>query len=429
VENRTQEQQQTLALLPNLSTEQYDPLTLVPTQTSPTLAAIDLANPTDQQILSIITGNNPDGAFQTVAKYSNPFASDTATPAVSLLQPTVAYNDAWTFDAATSTDRTASDLTPQSQTSNSLTLEQLSRVESTAVNLWQNLLTDNRQLDVSFQITDLADGQIAQAQVTKFSSTGLATGGTILIDRSAQGAGWFIDSTPTDWSEFTPLTGSSYQAKSDSAATGKYDLFTAILHELGHISGFGHSDATFDGQQVALSSDNNHLSDPLAASDLMASSLQIGERRLPSELDVTLSSAPASGQSAYSAALLASGITNGDFSVNNTQDPSYTWQTNGATTIGNGVATLSDTSKQLANLTQKFLIPANATKLQFTIKDAQLGTRSTEATPAPNDSFEVALLDAQTLNPLAGTAQGLANTDSLLNFQADSTRKQYVKAI
>jgi large repetitive protein len=161
----------------------------------------------------------------------------------------------------------------------------------------------------------------------------------------------------------------------------------------------------------------------------MASSLQIGERRLPSELDVTLSSAPASGQSAYSAALLASGITNGDFSVNNTQDPSYTWQTNGATTIGNGVATLSDTSKQLANLTQKFLIPANATKLQFTIKDAQLGTRSTEATPAPNDSFEVVLLDAQTLNPLAGTAQGLANTDSLLNFQADSTRKQYVKAI
>jgi hypothetical protein len=183
VENRTQEQQQTLALLLNLVGEQYDPLTLIPTQTSPTLAAIDLANPTDQQILSIITGNNPDGAFQTVAKYSNPFASDTATPAVSLLQPTVAYNDAWTFDAATSTDRTASDLTPQSQTSNSLTLEQLSRVESTAVNLWQNLLTDNRQLDVSFQITDLADGQIAQAQVTKFSSTGLATGGTILIDR------------------------------------------------------------------------------------------------------------------------------------------------------------------------------------------------------------------------------------------------------
>jgi large repetitive protein len=199
----------------------------------------------------------------------------------------------------------------------------------------------------------ISNREIAQAQVTKFSPTGLPTGGTILIDRQAQGAGWFVDPTPLDWSEFTPFIGGTLQAKPDSAAAGKYDLFTALLHELGHISGFGHGDTTFNGQQVALSSDNNHIANPLDANDLMASALQIGERRLPSELDVALSTSPSDTPTAYRAALLASGITNGDFSINNTQDPNYTWQTNGATAIGNGVATLSDTSKQLANLTQK----------------------------------------------------------------------------
>jgi PKD repeat protein len=424
VEHLSGEQLQSLSTQANLLP--LDPrslLTLLPIQPSPTLPP--LHNPTDQQILSIITGDNPNGAFQTVAKYStNPLAPDTSNQIISFLQPTLAgvtvpvanRQNSWTLDSTSYT------LNPTPHTQNPLTLEQLSRVESTAVNLWQNLLPDHRQLDVNFQITDLANGEIAQAQVTKFSPTGLPIGGTILIDRHAQGAGWFVDATPLDWSEFTPFTGGSLQAKPDSAAAGKYDLFTALLHELGHISGFGHGDTTFNGQQVALSSDGNHITNPLYANDLMASELQIGERRLPSALDIALSAAPVVvEQKAYSAALLASGITNGDFSINNTQDPNFTWQTSGATTIGNGIATLSDTSKQLANLTQKFLIPANATKLQFTIKDAQLGIRPPNSSPAPNDSFEVALLDAQTMNPLAGTAKGLANTDSLLNLQADGT--------
>ena len=414
MENRT-EQLQTFSINPELlPVETYDPLTLVPTTSNPTLAPLDLTNPTDQQLLSIVTGNNPDGAFQTVAKYStNPFASDAPTPAVSLLQPTVAPNNTWTLDSTPYT------LNPTPHTPSPLTSDQLSRVESTAVNLWQSLLPDHRQLDVNFQITDLTNGEIAQAQVTKFTPTGHAIGGTILIDRSAQGAGWFVDPTPLDWSEFTPLTGGSLIAKPDTAASGKYDLFTALLHEIGHISGFGHGDTTFNGQQIALTNDNNHLNSAYPH-DLMASGLEIGERRLPSELDITLAASPSISARAYSAPLLGVGIANGDFSINSNQAANYGWQTNGATTISNGIATLSDTSKQLANLTQKFLIPANATKLQFTIKNSQLRSGQPNAAPTPDDSFEVALLDAQ-MNPLAGRANGLSNTDSLLNIQADGT--------
>ena len=419
MENRSGEQLQPLTTIPNLlPIGQQDPLTLIPLQPNPTLAPLNLANPTDQQILSIITGDNPDGAFQTVAKYSS-------TPlSPNLPSQTPLYSSPFTLSPLpfppSPTPAQTNQTSLLENTPSPLTLEQLSRVESTAVNLWQSLLSDHRQLDVNFQITDLANGEIAQAQVTKFSPTGLATGGTILIDRNAQGAGWFVDPTPLDWSEFTPLQGSSLQAKPDTAAAGKYDLFTALLHELGHISGFGHGDTTFDSQPVALTNDNNHIDSALYPHDLMASGLEVGERRLPSELDITLAAAPSISARAYSAPLLGVGITNGDFSIASNQDTNYAWQTNGATTISNGIATLSDTSRQLANLTQKFLIPANATKLQFTIKNSQLRSGQPNAAPIPNDSFEVALLDAQ-MNPLAGRASGLSNTDSLLNLQADGT--------
>jgi large repetitive protein len=411
VEHRTGEQQHPLFSPPEFSSvEQHELQKLHPTPSNSTLA---LANP-EQQILAFIpTEETP------LQPSTNPFASDTSNTTVSFLQPQLERNNAWNFDTPNSL--TADNLLTAPQTTNSLTLADLSRIESTAVNFWQSLLTDHQPLEVNFQIGDLADGQIASAQVTKFSTTGLPIGGTITIDQDAQGAGWFIDATPLDWNEFTPLTSGALQAKPDSVAANRYDLFTTILHELGHIAGFGHGDTTFAGQDVSLSTDKNHITGASNSHDLMAAGLELGERRLPSALDIALIAVTITAQpQAYSAPLSVTGITNGDFSIASSQDPNFKWQTYGATAIMDGIAILSDTSKQLANLTQKFLIPPNATKLQFTIKNSQLGIRTPGSSPAPNDSFEVALLDAQ-MNPLAGKARGLSDTDSLLNLQADGT--------
>jgi hypothetical protein len=55
----------------------------------------------------------------------------------------------------------------------------------------------------------------------------------------------------------------------------------------------------------------------------------------------------------------------------------------------------------------------------FANKDNHLITGDT--TKTANDAFEVALLDTNTFNPLAGTSIGLNHTDSLLNIQADGT--------
>lgn len=77
---------------------------------------------------------------------------------------------------------------------------------------------------------------------------------------------------------------------------------------------------------------------------------------------------------------------------------------------------MSEDSRFNSNFSQSIVIPEGAKYLQFTLLDTQLGA-STKFNPA--DAFEVALLDANTFAPLAGTATGLTSTDALLNIQQD----------
>jgi hypothetical protein len=111
-------------------------------------------------------------------------------------------------------------------------------------------------------IADLADGYLA-----------LTLGTTITLDTDAAGYGWFIDPTPftneefvNGWSmvdgqwsvgsdssrlavhdsRFTSAGEAPWQffAKPDSAAEGKMDLLTTVMHELGHVLGLGDQSPT-----------------------------------------------------------------------------------------------------------------------------------------------------------------------------------------
>ncbi len=55
--------------------------------------------------------------------------------------------------------------------------------------------------------------------------------------------------------------------------------------------------------------------------------------------------------------------------------------------------------------------------MRFTVDAALL----VSADGLPPDAFEVALLDANTLQPLTQTAAGLASTDAFLNVQSDGS--------
>jgi hypothetical protein len=64
--------------------------------------------------------------------------------------------------------------------------------------------------------------------------------GTILIDMSAAGHGWFVDSTPMRDEEFRNSFGDVLIAKAGSDAFGRMDLLTVLEHEIGHALGYTH---------------------------------------------------------------------------------------------------------------------------------------------------------------------------------------------
>ncbi len=89
---------------------------------------------------------------------------------------------------------------------------------------------------------------------------GAEADGRILIDDDAAGYGWFVDPTPHQDEEFAISVREELTAVQGTAAVGRADLLTAVMHEMGHALGFEHCD---DG--------------------LMAETLSPGVRSLPNE--------------------------------------------------------------------------------------------------------------------------------------------------
>ncbi len=321
----------------------------------------------------------------------------------------------------------------------------VNNINNTAIDIWSDLLQPQTKLDIDFQITDLPSGQLAEATITGFNSSGKPNAGTILIDHDANGVGWFIDETPLDNSEFINQNSASYfLADPESAANGKYDLLTTVLHELAHLYGFIEGYAGFDnnlqtqnnttkfiGNNFTATLDGEHLDKQAHPNDLLNTHLAPGVRKLPSQLNVEILKTILAFESEkiekigekLDALLTADpllGIVNGDFSIADNTSNNIGWQNRGDSIIANGQAVLTEDSPFLSNFSQTFTIPEDANNLQFTLVDVDLANPSSTFTTPP-DSFEVALLDPLTLTPLVNTDIGLTETDALLNIQNDGT--------
>ena len=83
--------------------------------------------------------------------------------------------------------------------------------------------------------------------------------GTIVIDVNAAGHGWFVDATPALDEEFSiEVTPSERQAEQESAAYGRADLLTVLMHELGHALGIPHLEG--EGHEHSVMNDTLGLS-------------------------------------------------------------------------------------------------------------------------------------------------------------------------
>ncbi len=80
-------------------------------------------------------------------------------------------------------------------------LDNIYSTVNTKISKQNRLLNSN--FDLTFQITDLPTGQLAEAQVTHYTNQGIPNGGKILIYHNANGLGWFIDPTNFDHSEIS----------------------------------------------------------------------------------------------------------------------------------------------------------------------------------------------------------------------------------
>jgi hypothetical protein len=100
---------------------------------------------------------------------------------------------------------------------------------------------------VSVTFADLAGGALGQT-----------TGNAITLDTNAAGNNWYIDTTP-----FLPTSNpNEWVAKAGSAAAGKMDMLTVLLHEYGHALGIDHNPDAHDYMGTTLTAGIRRLPTP-----------------------------------------------------------------------------------------------------------------------------------------------------------------------
>lgn len=163
--------------------------------------------------------------------------------------------------------------------------DNISQVIEAAVDTWEDALGLEEPLEVQVIVRDFGTAQLGSGQTTEFSADGIPVAGRVVIDDDANGLGWHVDST-----ELPP--------------GGGYDLYTVLLHEIGHVlgfaryySGFGdhvetdnNDDLFFVGSDftVALDSAGLHIEDSAFPDDLMNATLDPGVRKTPSAINIQM---------------------------------------------------------------------------------------------------------------------------------------------
>ncbi|PQO48168.1 cadherin domain-containing protein [Blastopirellula marina] len=150
---------------------------------------------------------------------------------------------------------------------------------------WQEALGWEEPIEVKLVVTDYGDAQLGEAQLIALDENGLPSMGILTLDDDGAGLGWSSD-----------LAG--------GPAEGQYDLYTVILHELGHLFGFmshysgfaeniiidHHGNKLYVGPDFVVTLDDygHHVDATENPGDVMNDTLDPGVRKTISELDVKM---------------------------------------------------------------------------------------------------------------------------------------------
>jgi hypothetical protein len=109
-------------------------------------------------------------------------------------------------------------------------------------------LSSETESSINFEDTGVSFENLPGASVGETRN-----GDGIVLDATAAGRDWFVDSTPESNDEFLPTADANiFIAKEGSAASGKMDMLSVLLHEYGHVLGIEHNPDSRDFMSPAL---------------------------------------------------------------------------------------------------------------------------------------------------------------------------------
>lgn len=141
----------------------------------------------------------------------------------------------------------------------------LAKLLNQAVGEWEAKLGTDLDVNIQIKVKDYSDTQLGESYIVSLADDGRPLTGVIVLDTDAAGLYWSINT--------------------DEVLEGKYDLYTVILHEVGHVLGFTDQYSAFTKVAKGAEFDGSHASD---ASDLMFETINPGERKEVSDFDASV---------------------------------------------------------------------------------------------------------------------------------------------